>query len=77
MGVETQRLTHWKKQLQNFLGLGLHDLTNEFINLSVVSAKSKSSPRVAAFGHIGRFPFLKEEYLLVSFSTIIAASMID
>ncbi|WP_095129049.1 AarF/UbiB family protein [Pseudomonas sp. Irchel s3h14] len=69
--LKHNRLTHWKKQLQNFLGLkrvfGLHDLTNEFINLSVVSAKSESSPRVAAFGHVGRFPFLKEEYLLVNF----------
>ena len=69
--LKHNRLTHWKKQLQNFLGLkrvfGLHDLTNEFINLSAVSAKSQSSPRVAAFGHVGRFPFLKEEYLLVSF----------
>ncbi|TPG82591.1 protein kinase [Pseudomonas mandelii] len=69
--LKHNRLTHWKKQLQNFLGLkrvfGLHDLTNEFINLSVVSAKSESSPRVAEFGHVGRFPFLKEEYLLVSF----------
>jgi serine/threonine protein kinase len=69
--LKHNRLTHWKKQLQNFLGLkrvfGLHDLTNEFINLSAVSAKSQTSPRVAAFGHRGRFPFLKEEYLLVSF----------
>ncbi|MGJ7517978.1 lipopolysaccharide kinase InaA family protein [Pseudomonas baetica] len=69
--LKYNRLTHWKKQLQNFLGLkrafGLHDLTNEFINLSAVSAKSQSSPRVAAFGHVGRFPFLKEEYLLVGF----------
>jgi serine/threonine protein kinase len=69
--LKHNRLIHWKKQMQNFLGLkrvfGLHDLTNEFINLSVVSAKSESSPRVAAFGYVGRFPFLKEEYLLVSF----------
>jgi hypothetical protein len=69
--LKHNRLTHWKKQLQNFLGLkrvfGLHDLTNEFINLSAVSSKSQSSPRVAAFGHVGRFPFLKEEYLLVNF----------
>ena len=69
--LKHNRLTHWKKQLQNFLGLkrvfGLHDLTNEFINLSAVSSKSTSSPRVAAFGHVGRFPFLKEEYLLVNF----------
>jgi hypothetical protein len=69
--LKHNRLTHWKKQLQNYLGLkrvfGLHDLTNEFINLSAVSAKSQTSPRVAAFGHRGRFPFLKEEYLLVNF----------
>ncbi|MGE7956677.1 phosphotransferase family protein [Pseudomonas sp. NPDC089530] len=69
--LKHNRLTHWKKQLQNFLGLkrsfGLHDLTNEFINLSVVSAKSALSPQVSAFGYKGRFPFLRDEYLLVGF----------
>lgn len=69
--LKRNRLTHWKKQLQNFLGLkrsfGLHDLTNEFINLSVVSGKSALSPQVSAFGYKGRFPFLREEYLLVGF----------
>ncbi|AZD65311.1 hypothetical protein C4K17_1408 [Pseudomonas chlororaphis subsp. aurantiaca] len=69
--LKRNRLTHWKKQLQNFLGLkrsfGLHDLTNEFINLSVVSGKSALSPQVSAFGYKGRFPFLHEEYLLVGF----------
>jgi len=69
--LKHNRLIHWKKQLQNYLGLkkafGLHDLTNEFINLSAVSAKSACAPSVAAFGYKGRFPFLKEEYLLVGF----------
>lgn len=69
--LKHNKLEHWKKQLQNYLGLkrafGLHDLTNEFINLSVVSAKSASVPRVAGFGYKTRFPFLKEEYLLVGF----------
>lgn len=69
--LKHNRLVHWKKQLQNYLGLkqtfGLHDLTNEFINLSVVSAKSAAVPRVGAFGYRSRFPFLTEEYLLVGF----------
>lgn len=69
--LKHNRLTHWKKQLQNYLGLkkafGLHDLTNEFINLSAVSTKSDCAPSVAAFGYKGWFPFLKEEYLLVGF----------
>ena len=69
--LKHNRLTHWKKQLQNYLGLkkafGLHDLTNEFINLWAVSAKSACAPSIAAFGYKGRFPFLKEEYLLVGF----------
>ncbi|SDY80327.1 lipopolysaccharide kinase InaA family protein [Pseudomonas sp. NFIX28] len=69
--LKRNRLTHWKKQLQNFLGLkrsfGLHDLTNEFINLSRVSAKSGLTPQVSAFGYKGRFPFLREEYLVVGF----------
>lgn len=69
--LKHNRLTHWKKQLRNFLGLkrafGLHDLTNEFINLCVVSAKSELAPRVAAFGYKSRFPFLHEEYLLIGF----------
>ncbi|MEB6592001.1 MULTISPECIES: AarF/UbiB family protein [Pseudomonas] len=64
-------LVHWKKRLQNYLGLkrtyGLHDLTNEFINLSVVGAKSDLVPKIVAFGYKGRFPFLKEEYLLVEY----------
>lgn len=69
--LKHNRLVHWKKQLQNYLGMkqtfGLHDLTNEFINLARVSAKSAAVPRVAAFGHRSRFPFLLEEYLLVGF----------
>ncbi|MCI8210618.1 protein kinase [Pseudomonas sp. S25] len=69
--LKYNRLAHWKKQLQNYLGLkkvfGLHDLTNEFINLSAVSPRSTSVPRVAGFGYKARFPFLKEEYLLLGF----------
>lgn len=69
--LKHNRLVHWKKRLQNYLGVkrtfGLHDLTNEFINLSVVSAKSAAVPRIAAFGHRSRFLFLMEEYLLVGF----------
>ncbi|MBV6286680.1 lipopolysaccharide kinase InaA family protein [Pseudomonas aegrilactucae] len=69
--LKHNRLLHWKKQLQNYLGIkrtfGLHDLTNEFINLAHVSAKSAAVPRVAAFGHRSRFPFLTQEYLLVGF----------
>lgn len=69
--LKYNRLPHWKKQLQNYLGIkkavGLHDLTNEFINLSVISAKSDCVPRIAAYGYKARFPFLHEEYLLIDF----------
>ncbi|PTQ72212.1 lipopolysaccharide kinase InaA family protein [Pseudomonas sp. GV071] len=69
--LKYNRLLHWKKQLQNYLGIrkavGLHDLTNEFINLSVVSAKADYVPRIAAYGYKARFPFLREEYLLIGF----------
>jgi serine/threonine protein kinase len=69
--LKYNRLAHWKKQLQNYFGIkkafGLHDLTNEFINLSVVSTKSMNVPRIAGFGYRARFPFLKEEYLLLGF----------
>ncbi|MCQ2994100.1 phosphotransferase [Pseudomonas syringae] len=69
--LKYNRLPHWKKQLQNYLGLkrvsGLHDLTNEFINLSAVSSRSINVPRVAGFGYRARFPFIKEEYLLLGF----------
>ncbi len=69
--LKYNRLSHWKKQLQNYLGIkkavGLHDLTNEFLNLSAVSAKSAYVPRIAAYGYKARFPFLHEEYLLIGF----------
>ena len=69
--LKRNRLVHWKKQLRNYLGLkkvfGLHDLTNEFINLSAVSNNSDSVPNVAGFGYKARFPFLHEEYLLIEF----------
>lgn len=69
--LKHNKLVHWKKQLRNYLGLrkvfGLHDLTNEFINLSVVSGVSNSAPEVAAYGYKSRFPFLKEEYLVVKY----------
>ncbi|MFJ4348435.1 lipopolysaccharide kinase InaA family protein [Pseudomonas sp. NPDC089401] len=64
-------LIHWKKRFQNYFGLkktyGVHDLTNEFINLSAVGAKSDLAPKVVAFGYRARFPFLRDEYLLVDF----------
>jgi len=69
--LKHNRLQHWKKRLQNYLGLkksyGLHDLTNEFINLSVAGSKSQLVPRVAAFGYQARFPLLRDEYLLIEF----------
>ncbi len=69
--LKYNRLQHWKKQLQNYLGIrkavGLHDLTNEFVNLSAISAKADYVPRIAAYGYNARFPFLREEYLLIGF----------
>lgn len=69
--LKYNRLTQWKKQLQNYLGLkkafGLHDLTNEFINLSAISAKADYVPRIAAYGYKAGFPFLREEFLLIGF----------
>jgi len=69
--LKYNRLQHWKKQLQNYLGIrkavGLHDLTNEFVNLSAISAKADYVPRIAAYGYKARFPFLREEYLLIGF----------
>ncbi len=69
--LKYNRLTQWKKQLHNYLGIkkafGLHDLTNEFINLSAISAKADYVPRIAAYGYKARFPFLREEYLLIGF----------
>ncbi|CAM4017426.1 Unusual protein kinase [Pseudomonas reidholzensis] len=69
--LKYNRLEHWKKRLQNYLGLkrtyGLHDLTNEFINLSVTGRKSALVPKVAAFGYTARFPLLRDEYLLIEY----------
>lgn len=70
--LKYNRLTSWKKQLTNFLGLkksyGLHDLTNEFINLRRISPAANFAPQVGAFGYRTRgLFFLKEEYLLIRY----------
>jgi tRNA A-37 threonylcarbamoyl transferase component Bud32 len=70
--LKYNHLTSWKKQLTNFFGrkksYGLHDLTNEFINLQRINPAADFVPRVAAYGYrTRRLFFLKEEYLLVNF----------
>jgi len=79
--LKHNRLTHWKKQLQNFLGLkrvfGLHDLTNEFINLSVVSESRSHRPESLHSATSGVFRFSRKSICWSAFSTTIAASMND
>ncbi len=69
--LKFNRLTSWKKQLQNFFGVkksyGLHDLTNELINLQTVAA-GDFVPSVGAYGYrTQRGCFLRDEYLLVRY----------
>lgn len=70
--LKYNHLISWKKQLANFFGLkksyGLHDLTNEFVNLRKIPAQVDFIPRVSAYGYRTRWLFfLKEEYLLISY----------
>ncbi|HLD65076.1 MAG TPA: phosphotransferase [Pseudomonas sp.] len=70
--LKHNHLTSWKKQLVNFFGIkktyGLHDLTNEFINLQKISAVADFVPRVFAYGYrTRRLCFLQEEYLLIGY----------
>ncbi|MDG1580053.1 phosphotransferase [Pseudomonas sp. GOM6] len=69
--LKFNRLTSWKKQLANFWGwkksYGLHDLTNEMINLRRISA-SELTPEVGAYGYRALHGYrLQDEYLLVRF----------